>query len=96
MILYAGQGAMFARRIADGLALGCQWFVTETGEDRPEDPNPSYHNMLRSGFKLAYLRRNYVHRPPASPVRDVRRALLVVAYSLRYEWQRLTQRRKAG
>ena len=57
-----GQGAMFARRIQDGLALGCRWFVTETGEDTPESPNPSYHNMLRAGFKLAYLRPNYVHQ----------------------------------
>ena len=59
-----GQGAMFERRIKDGLSLGCKWFVTETGEDTPEDPNPSYHNMLRTGFKLAYLRPNYVHQPP--------------------------------
>jgi hypothetical protein len=91
-----GQGAMFARRIQDGLASGCKWFVTETGEDTPEDPNPSYHNMLRSGFKLAYLRRNYVHQPPASPVKEVRRALFVAAHSLRYEWQRLTQQTKTG
>ena len=61
-----GQGALFSRRIADGLALGCKWFVTETGEDTPESPNPSYHNMLRAGFKLAYLRRNYVHQLPDS------------------------------
>jgi hypothetical protein len=61
-----GQGAMFERRIQDGLLLGCKWFVTETGEDTPEDPNPSYHNMLRTGFELAYLRPNYVHQPPTS------------------------------
>jgi hypothetical protein len=61
-----GQGAMFARRIQDGLSLGCKWFVTETGEDTPEDPNPSYHNMLRLGFELAYLRPNYVQQPPNS------------------------------
>ena len=54
-----GQGALFARRIADGLAAGCKWFVTETGEDTPEKPNPSYRNMLRAGFTLAYLRGNY-------------------------------------
>jgi hypothetical protein len=59
-----GQGAMFARRIDDGIKLGCKWFVTETGEDTPENPNPSYHNMLRAGFKLAYLRPNYLHQPP--------------------------------
>lgn len=61
-----GQGAMFARRIQDGLSLGCKWFVTETGEDTPEAPNPSYHNMLRAGFKLAYMRPNYVHQSPVS------------------------------
>lgn len=57
-----GQGAVFARRINDGLNLGCKWFVTETGEDTPETPNPSFHNMIRHGFKLAYLRPNYIYK----------------------------------
>ncbi len=55
-----GQGALFARRIADGLQAGCKWFITETSEDTPEEPNPSYRNMLRAGFKLAYMRPNYI------------------------------------
>ncbi len=59
-----GQGALFARRISDGLKAGCKWFVTETGEDTPESPNPSYHNMLRAGFKLAYMRPNFIHEAP--------------------------------
>jgi hypothetical protein len=63
---HGGQGAMFTRRIKDGLVLGCKWFVTEAVEDTPESPNPSYHNMLRAGFELAYLRPNYVHQPPTS------------------------------
>lgn len=54
-----GQSALMARRIQDGAALGCTWLVTETGEDLPERPNPSYHNMLRTGFALAYQRANY-------------------------------------
>lgn len=54
-----GQGALMARRIRDGVALGCTWLVTETGEDVPARPNPSYHNMLRTGFALAYQRSNY-------------------------------------
>jgi hypothetical protein len=91
-----GQGALLARLIEDGRALGCQWFVAETGEDTPEDPNPSYRNMLRSGFQLAYLRRNYVHLSPMNPMRQVRRVVLVAAYSLKFEWQRLTQQRNAG
>ncbi len=57
------QGAIMARRIQDGIALGCRWFTTETNEDTPEAPNPSYHNMLRTGFQLAYLRPIYVHEP---------------------------------
>ena len=89
-----GQGALFARRIKDGLALGCKWFVTETGEDTPENPNPSYHNMLRSGFKLAYLRRNYVHQSRSNPVKEVRRILFVTAYTLKFGWKRLIQPKK--
>lgn len=54
------QGALLARRIRDGIALGCEWLVTETGEDTPEHPNPSYHNMLRTGFQLAYQRPNFM------------------------------------
>jgi hypothetical protein len=59
------QGAIVARRIGDVLALGCQLFAAEAAEDRPQEPNPSYHNLLRAGFRLAYLRRNYVPAPVA-------------------------------
>lgn len=57
------QGALMARRVRDGISLGCRWLVTETGEDLPARPNPSYHNMLRTGFTLAYQRLNYVFAP---------------------------------
>lgn len=56
------QGALMVRRIQDGIMQGCKWFVTEATEDTPEAPNPSYHNMLRAGFSLAYLRPNYIFR----------------------------------
>lgn len=49
-----------ARRIADAMALGCRWIITETGEKTPERLNPSYHNMLCIGFKLAYTQPNYM------------------------------------
>jgi hypothetical protein len=52
------QGALMAQRIEDGRALGCRWLVTETGEDTPARPNPSYRNMIRAGFALAYHREN--------------------------------------
>jgi hypothetical protein len=53
------QGAIMAQRIRDAVELGCEWIVTETGEETPENPNPSYRNMVRMGFNLAYPRPNY-------------------------------------
>ena len=46
----------------DARDRGCTWIVTETGDDVPDKPNPSFHNMIRSGFKVAYQRPNYM--PP--------------------------------
>ena len=61
------QGAIMARRIRDAADLGCRWVVTETGEDLPDHPNPSFHNMLRTGFALAYQRPNFTFQAdPAS------------------------------
>jgi hypothetical protein len=54
------QGALMVRRLKDGQRLGCRWFVTETGQETPERPNPSFHNMLRVGFTVAYHRPNYL------------------------------------
>ena len=59
-----GQSAMFARRLADARTAGCTLAITETGEDLPEDPNPSLRNMIRAGFQVAYVRPNRVRRPP--------------------------------
>jgi hypothetical protein len=57
-----GQGALLARRIRDGLARGCKRFFTEADEGTAEAPNPSYNNIIRSGFKVVYLRCNYMHQ----------------------------------
>ena len=57
------QSALMRRRIDDGRALGMRWFVTETGEDIPDRPNPSFRNMMRAGFQVAYHRPNFM--PPA-------------------------------
>jgi hypothetical protein len=45
------QGALMARRLRDGAALGARIFVTETGMETSEEPNPSYHNMMRLGSR---------------------------------------------
>jgi Acetyltransferase (GNAT) domain len=55
-------GALMTRRIADAVAAGCELIATETGVPLPGEPSPSYANMLRCGFKVAYVRDNY--RPP--------------------------------
>jgi hypothetical protein len=60
------QSALFARRLEDGARLGCRQFVTETGPERPDRPNPSLHNMVRAGFTLVYERPNFM---PASETR---------------------------
>ena len=54
------QGALMARRVRDAAALGCRWLVTETGQETPEQLNPSYRNMKRAGFADAYHRPNYM------------------------------------
>jgi hypothetical protein len=54
------QGALLTRRIQDGIDLGIKWFFTDTSEDLPDQPSPSYRNMLRSGFEQAYIRWNYI------------------------------------
>jgi hypothetical protein len=57
-----GQSAMFAHRLRDARDAGCRFAIVETGEDTPENQNPSYRNMVRAGFELAYLRPNWVRQ----------------------------------
>jgi len=52
-------GAIMARRVAEGFSAGARWAVTEGAEDMPGNPNPSFHNMVRNGFQVAYMRENY-------------------------------------
>jgi hypothetical protein len=61
-----GQSAMFARRLHDARDAGCRFAVVETGKDTTEDPNPSYRNMVRAGFELAYFRHNWVRQAPSA------------------------------
>lgn len=54
-----GQGALLARRIADGLKLGARWFATETGKPLAGEPHPSFSNIQRAGFEIVYERANW-------------------------------------
>lgn len=54
------QHALIHRRILDATSLGCRHLVMETAEDRPDHPAPSFRNNIRMGFRVAYLRSNYL------------------------------------
>lgn len=58
-----GQSAIMARRIRDAAEMGCDYIHTETSAETPEKPNPSYRNMISTGFELAYLRPTYTSAP---------------------------------
>lgn len=57
------QSALVARRIADAKAMGCRCLSLETAEDKPDKPAPSFHNVTRLGFRIAYFRDNYLGQP---------------------------------
>lgn len=54
------QPALLGRRIRDAAAAGCHTLFVETGERVPGRPSISYRNILRAGFREAYVRPNWV------------------------------------
>ncbi|HEU4702596.1 MAG TPA: GNAT family N-acetyltransferase [Conexibacter sp.] len=54
------QTALLHRRIRDAAAAGCRTMFVETGERTEERPSASYRNILRAGFREAYVRPNWV------------------------------------
>ena len=57
------QGGLIERRLRDVNALGCKQIVVETAEETPTHEAPSYRNMHRYGFHLAYLKQNHIWNP---------------------------------
>ena len=57
------QGAVMAARLGRALELGCREIHTCTGVAVPGDPQHSYSNILRAGFRETYVRENFA--PPA-------------------------------
>jgi hypothetical protein len=53
------QSAILARRIADAVADGAPFLVTETGSRIEGEPQTSFGNILKSGFEIAYERANW-------------------------------------
>lgn len=56
------QNALLAHRLRLAAEHGCREIYCTTGEEVPGDPQHSYHNILRAGFRELYLRDNYA--PP--------------------------------
>jgi ribosomal protein S18 acetylase RimI-like enzyme len=55
------QAALMKQRIDDAIAAGCRMLVVETSEQKPDKEAPSYRNMRRYGFEVAYTRPNYIY-----------------------------------
>jgi hypothetical protein len=53
------QRALLARRLKDAAALGAKHATTETGVPQEGQAAPSYSNILKSGFTVAYVRPNW-------------------------------------
>ena len=53
------QGAILAARLRLALDLGCERMFTCTGVAASGDPQHSYGNILKLGFRKAYVRENY-------------------------------------
>lgn len=55
-----GQAALLAARIADCVAAGARWVVTETGLPVAGEPNPSLGNIRGAGFVCVAERGNLI------------------------------------
>ena len=53
------QGALLARRIDFAIRNGCSEIHTCTGEDVAGDPQHSFRNILKAGFRRTYVRENF-------------------------------------
>ncbi len=53
------QNRLVAARVRLAEALGCSWIVSETGEEKPGQPQHSFRNMQRYGLTTVAVRHNY-------------------------------------
>ena len=54
------QQALIVRRLHDAADAGCKWVSVETAEDTVTRDAPSFRNLRRLGFEVAYKRPNYL------------------------------------
>ena len=53
------QGLLMQARLTRAMDLGCERVFTCTGVSTPGDPQHSYSNILKAGFREEYVRDNY-------------------------------------
>jgi hypothetical protein len=58
------QQALIVRRLKDAADAGCKWVSVETAEDTVTKDAPSFRNLRRLGFEVAYRRPNYLWSRP--------------------------------
>jgi GNAT superfamily N-acetyltransferase len=58
------QRTLLAHRVREALRHGCERLHTCTGEAVPGDPQHSYNNIKRCGFRETYLRENWAPPKP--------------------------------
>lgn len=63
------QSAVMAARLARAAELGCQYLFTETGEAVAGEPQHSYGNILKAGFRELCARQNFAPATPAASAR---------------------------
>jgi hypothetical protein len=54
------QKALINARLNEGLAQGVSLFAVETAEPQEDQPNISFANLKKAGFKPSYIRKNYL------------------------------------
>lgn len=59
------QQSLVVRRLRDAAAAGCSRVSVETAEDSVVKDAPSFRNLKRLGFSVAYARPNYLWTRPA-------------------------------
>ena len=58
------QTALVIRRLQDAARENCRWVSVETAEETSEREVPSFRNLTRLGFSVAYRRPNYLWEAP--------------------------------
>ena len=54
------QTALIIRRIQDAAEIGCKVLTVETTEDTKDQRSPALQNLQKVGFKVAYVRPNFI------------------------------------